>query len=162
MSKSVTVRKAQREDIPAIQRVAAESWHDTYDGLIPRDIQDTFISQAYSEENMKARIEHTYLFVAETADGISGFANFSKKDKEEAELGALYIEPGEQGKGIGTKLLQAGIAELGGVSRVMVEVESGNNIGESFYKARGFLLVGEFDENFYGHYLKTKRMVLHL
>ncbi|UCZ55204.1 GNAT family N-acetyltransferase [Bacillus shivajii] len=156
------VRKATLEDLSAIQKIARETWHDTYDGLIPRDIQDKFVSRAYSDENMALRVEKTVLFVAEIKGEVVGFANFFRRESEEAELGAIYIYPVGQGKGIGSKLLDAGIHELHNVSKLFVEVEKGNESGERFYEAKGFEVVKEYDEDFYGHMLKTKQLILKL
>lgn len=36
------VRLAEETDIGAIQRIVYQSWHDTYEGIIPRSIQMHF------------------------------------------------------------------------------------------------------------------------
>jgi len=160
MINDLLIRKAKLDDIPEIQQIAKETWHHTYEGLIPRQIQDEFIDSAYSDKNMPLRVEKTILLVAVLNEKVLGFSNFFLKNQQQAELGAIYIYPQEQGKGIGTKLLDAGIKELNSISELFVEVERGNKAGEDFYEAKGFNLVEEYDENFYGHMLKTKRMIL--
>ncbi|TFB22906.1 GNAT family N-acetyltransferase [Filobacillus milosensis] len=161
MTNKITIRKAIQNDIPYIQKVAKETWHNTYDGLIPREIQDEFISRAYSDETMKAKVEHSILFVAELKGEIVGYSNFFT-DGERADLGAIYILPHAQGKGVGTMLLDAGIKELKQFDRIFVEVEKGNTVGEQFYEAKGFELIEEYDEDFFGYMLKTKRMALNI
>ncbi|WP_459501122.1 N-acetyltransferase family protein [Bacillus sp. C1] len=157
------VREMDARDIAAVQKVAKMAWHDTYKGIIPEEVQATFLQQAYSDEMMKRRLEHSHLFVAEADDQIVGFANFSPiKHQNEAELGAIYLLPEHQGNGIGTALLQRGITVLDGVKKVYIHVEAANAKGKCFFEAKGFAALEEFEENFEGHNLQTIRMVLHV
>ena len=99
--------------------------------------------------------------MAEIAGKIVGFANFSPvKEDGKAELGAIYLYPEQQGKGIGSALLQKGIDVLEGIKEIYINVERENKIGKTFYEAKGFEVVKEFDDEFDGHILKTVRMVL--
>ncbi|MGG0655786.1 N-acetyltransferase family protein [Rummeliibacillus pycnus] len=156
-----TTRKMRVEDIPQVQDVAKVSWHSTYDGIIPRKVQDNFLNTAYSDDNLKKRVERTILFVAEFHDKIVGFANYSPiKEDGIVELGAIYLYPEYQGNGIGTALLQKGIEYFNNVKEIYINVENDNVIGKNFYHAKGFKVVSEFDDEFDGHILKTVRMVL--
>lgn len=150
-----------KEDISQVQDVAKKTWNATYEGIIPTEVQEKFLNAAYSDERMKYRLDNSHLFVAETEEKIIGFANYSPvNDKGEAELGAIYIYPEYQDFGIGTALLEKGIHELNGVKRLFLHVEKDNTIGKTFYDAKGFQVVQEFDDNFDGHILKTIQMVL--
>ncbi|KAB2333312.1 GNAT family N-acetyltransferase [Cytobacillus depressus] len=156
-----SIRSATIDDFGHIQNVAKTSWHYTYEGIIPRDIQDNFLQTAYNDEMMRRRIERSHLFVGETDGKIVGFANFSSvNDQGEIELGAIYLFPEYQGKGIGTALLQEGINTIQGIREVYINVEKENLTGRNFYEAKGFEVVSEFDDHFEGHLLKTVRMVL--
>ncbi|HEK9100395.1 GNAT family N-acetyltransferase [Bacillus pfraonensis] len=156
------VRDMNAKDIAVVQNVAKVAWHDTYKGIIPQGIQDEFLERAYSNEMMKRRMEHSHIFVAEIDDQIVGFANFSPiKYQNEAELGAIYILPGHQGKGVGTALLQRGITLLEGVRKIYIHVEAANEKGKCFYEAKGFAALEQFEENFEGHKLQTIKMVLY-
>ncbi|UOQ84412.1 GNAT family N-acetyltransferase [Gracilibacillus salinarum] len=157
----ITIRKAIPQDIAAIQKVASISWHETYDGLIPETIQDKFLDNAYSDVSMQRRVEQTILFVAEVNEEIMGFAN-AFTNENHAELGAIYLYKDMHGKGVGTKLLTAILKEIKTCSELYVEVEKGNTVGESFYTARGFTVVKEYEDVLYGHPLQTKQMVLTL
>ncbi|TVP86543.1 MAG: N-acetyltransferase [Alkalicoccus sp.] len=128
--------------------------------MIPENVQDKFLEKAYSDENMPGRIERTSLFVAVDKEQIIGFANFFYKNHYEAELGALYVLPEAQGKKTGTKLLEAGLVEKQSLQEIHVEVERDNVTGTSFYEARGFKVLEEYEEELYGHKLQTKRMKL--
>lgn len=157
------IRKMIEEDIADVQEIARESWHATYQGIIPLNIQESFLKQAYSNEMMVRRLHGSLILVAEMENSIIGFANYSfVKSDGEVELSAIYIYPEHQGMGIGTALLQEGIKCLSGVKEIYINVEKDNKIGVNFYQAKGFSIVEEFDDNFDGHMLKTVRMVLRL
>ena len=155
------IRDAQLEDSNAIQKIAQVTWNHTYDGLIPLEIQNDFLQSAYSDRAMKHRVENTLLIVAELDEEVVGYANVFVNEQG-AELGAIYIYPEFQGRGIGTEMLKTVIGKVPGHSQLRVSVESGNTIGENYYIAKGFTLVEELEEDFAGHKLKTKRMVLEI
>ncbi|MFC2946968.1 GNAT family N-acetyltransferase [Virgibacillus sediminis] len=155
------IRRARKKDIKHVQQVAVKSWKETYRGIIPPEIQEKFLQNAYSDRSMKKRLKHTHIFVAEAGDRIVGFANFSQvKENGKVELGAIYLYPDYQGNGIGTALLYEGVDHLGGVEEVHLNVEKQNEIGKRFYHAKGFEAVSEFKDNFDGHTLNTIQMVL--
>lgn len=155
------IRKMTPEDIEDVQRVAKASWHDTYEGIIPIDIQDRFLRAAYSEQMLIDRMNRSYMIVAEMAGKIIGFANFSYPDEaKKSLLNAIYLYPHIQGKGIGTQLLQTGIDELDDVQSIHLHVEKANETGIQFYKAKNFEIVDKIEEDFAGHTLQTIQMVL--
>ena len=156
-----SVRKMQENDIKQVQDVARATWNATYEGMIPADIQEKFLSAAYSDENMQRRMERSLVVVAETAESVVGFANFSGVDDDGiVGLGAIYIYPEHQGKGIGSALLNFAIKELDGAKEIYVDVEKDNQTGRSFYEAKNFKVIREFDDHFDGHILKTVEIVL--
>ncbi|THE11646.1 GNAT family N-acetyltransferase [Bacillus timonensis] len=149
------------EDTKQVQDVAKTTWHATYEGIIPLEVQNNFLKSAYNDERMKQRIERSFLFVAEVDGSVVGFANFSPvREDGKVELGSIYLYPEYQGKGIGSALLQQGIKDLDGVKEIYINVEKDNKIGKTFYEAKGFEMVKEFDDEFDGHILKTVRMAL--
>ncbi|MFC7684966.1 GNAT family N-acetyltransferase [Ureibacillus sp. GCM10028918] len=155
------IRKMKEEDIQQVQQVAKTSWNYTYEGIIPSEIQENFLKSAYSDEMMQRRLERSIIFVAEVDGKIVGFANYSPvKEDGKAELAAIYLYPEYQGKGIGTALLKEGFKYLDGVKEIFINVEKENKIGKTFYEAKGFKVVTEFDDDFDGYILRTVRMVL--
>ncbi|MEW4194201.1 GNAT family N-acetyltransferase [Bacillus altitudinis] len=157
-----SIRKMKPVDIKQVQDVAITTWKATYEGIIPLEIQENFLKFAYNNERMKQRLERSIILVAEVNDKVVGFANFSPINKEDrkVELSAIYLYPEQQGKGIGSALLQEGIKVLDNVNEIYINVEKDNKIGRIFYEAKGFEVVKEFDDDFDGHILKTVRMVL--
>src|SRR5690625_1963225 len=156
------IRKAKKQDLKQIQQVAKTSWNDTYENIIPLDIQEEFLQSAYSDEMMVRRLEKTVLLVAEHMNKIVGFANFSPLEDNTAELAAIYLKPAYKRKGIGAALLQTGIHLLEDVKSITLHVEKENEIGMNFYQSKGFSKVDEFEEDLNGYTLKTVKMTLHL
>lgn len=158
---SFIIREMKKEDTKQVQDVAQKSWHSTYEGIIPRNIQENFLKVAYSDEMMEKRLNESLIFVAVMENKIVGFANFTTVNNAgQAELSAIYLYPNHQGKGVGTALLQQGIETLKNVKTIYIDVEKENNSGTIFYKAKGFKVIKEYEENFDGHMLQTVRMCL--
>lgn len=155
------IRKMVKEDIKQVQDVARKSWNTTYEGIIPHRVQENFLNAAYNDEMMEKRLSGSFIFVAEKGDKVVGFANFTSVNSEgQSELSAIYLYQDFQGEGIGSALLQRGIKELENLKEVYIDVEKENSIGKSFYDAKGFKTIKEYDDNFDGHILKTVRMCL--
>lgn len=158
---SIHIREMKPKDIQAVQEVAKASWQTTYAGIIPLEIQENFITSAYSEAMMCKRLEVSSLYVAAKKEEIIGFANFSiVKHGGIAELGAIYLLFDYQGFGIGSELLREGINNLKGAHSLFVDVEKENRTGVAFYQAKGFKTHSEFEDNLDGHISKMLRMVL--
>lgn len=152
------IRNMTEQDVLAVQQVATDTWHTTYEGIIPRSIQDAFLQQAYNESHLSQRLQHGVFYVAETNGAVRGFAHFSPVVDGMVILYAIYIHPTLQGKGIGTAFLQKLHEEVDGVETIEVEVEQDNQIGMHFYKAKGFQVREIYEEDFDGHLLKTVKM----
>lgn len=160
---AISIRNMAISDISAVQSIAYQTWHSTYQSLIPETIQDQFLSMAYSNTMLEKRLQHSLFLVAEDAHKIVGFAEFkTPNDIGESELSAIYIDPSYQGQQIGTQLLNEGIRQLTQVNFLIVEVEKDNQIGLQFYQAKGFKVIKEYDDNFNGHILKTVQMKLEI
>lgn len=158
---SFIIREMKKEDTKQVQDVAQKSWHSTYEGIIPRNIQENFLKVAYSDEMMEKRLNESLIFVAVMENKIVGFANFTTVNNAgQAELSAIYLYPNHQGKGIGTALLHRGIDVLENAKEIYIDVEKENNSGITFYQAKGCKVIKEYEDNFDGHMLQTIRMCL--
>lgn len=157
------IRKMTVTDIQGVYDVAKITWHDTYQKIIPEDIQDRFIEFAYVDNMLKKRMAQSIFLVAEKDGNVVGFIDIFKKSLgAKAELNALYVLPSEQGKGIGTMLLSEGLKLAGAIDSLLVVVEKENESGRRFYDAKGFRKRKEFEEEFMGWKLNSVEMILHL
>jgi ribosomal protein S18 acetylase RimI-like enzyme len=156
----VEVRDAGYDDIRAVQRVARTTWEHTYRESIPESVRAEFISQAYSADFLRRRMESNVFLVAAEGEEVIGFAEFRSLSNTEAELPAIYVLPGMQGRGIGARLLKAGIGRFTPRTRFVLRVEQDNVQAQRFYEAHGFRRTGEHTEHFYGYVVHDVEMIL--
>lgn len=134
-----------------IRTIAVATWRDTYSGFIPEEIQDKVLKDAYSIDVMNNRITSSLNLVVEKNAEIMGYAFFSGNlSDKDVFLESLYIHPQHQGKGLGKRLLQTGLAKYKEPTTLALTVYKGNpNI--SFYEREGFKVIKENKGEFYGH-----------
>ncbi len=149
-------RIEDRTDVRELLRVNVLAWRAAYDGLVPEDVL-----AAMDPEPDEERVDGAYeglqadregVFVADD-DGVVGYAyarwapameTKSFVGEAEAGLKELYVHPDRWGEGVGTALLSRVEDALPDrIERLKLETISGNDVGESFYRSRGFEAVGE-------------------
>lgn len=150
------IRKAVLADVNGIAKVHVDGWKTTYRGIVP----DEYMNKLTYEKRAQLwdRVIPTgNVFVAEDETGqIMGFADGGKErtgDYPEytGELYAIYIFKGEQGKGIGKRLLMAVTEELvkQGIHSMLVWVLK-DNPSCRFYEKLGGKLVDSTAVDFSG------------
>lgn len=159
---SVEIREMSIRDAGAVERVARETWADAYAGIIPEETQHSFLARAYSAASLARRMEDGIFLVAEAEGEVVGFADFSAVHEETGtvKLAAIYVRPGVQGRGLGTRLLVAGLERLPPLRRLVAEVEQENLAARRFYEARGFVETSRRTERVSGHGFRTVVMTL--
>jgi ribosomal protein S18 acetylase RimI-like enzyme len=151
-------RPASEHDLEKIRAIAWETWADTYGGEIePETIQES-LERAYALETLRDEIarEDCGVFVLEsnTAEtdsaGIVGFARLYLQfsgDGHRGVLGAVYLMPRVQGRGLGRALLDG--CEAWFVSRrvrgLELVVTAMNARARRFFEAAGWRLETELD-----------------
>ncbi|WP_318618285.1 GNAT family N-acetyltransferase [Sporosarcina sp. YIM B06819] len=111
------IRKAKLEDAVGIAKVHVDSWRTTYMGIVPDAYLDS-LSYESREQIWMSGIKQNNVYIVEDGDGqIVGFASGGKErtGKYEAyvgELYAIYLLEGQQGKGLGRKLVQTVVDDL--------------------------------------------------
>jgi ribosomal protein S18 acetylase RimI-like enzyme len=145
----VVVREMGLGDLGAVQKVARITWAEPYRRMIPEDELTSFVEHAYSEESLRDRMETGVFLVAVLGGEVVGFADFDPEPGKsgEVELAAIYVLPEMQGRGAGTRQLEAGIGRFDSAwsltLQVTLQVAPDNLGGRRFYEARGFRSVGE-------------------
>lgn len=151
------VRHAHVNDITAIQDVARNTWHDTYEDIFEAAFIEEFIDKAYSEDNLKKSIETTDFYVSEEHEEIIGFLQFVDKKNGEYELARVYLLPAYHRLGFGSMLLEDALKETC-PKVVTLDVEKENEGAIGFYLSKGFQIIDEYEEEFLGQTVKTVRM----
>jgi ribosomal protein S18 acetylase RimI-like enzyme len=158
----VGIRDAGVDDVREIQNIVRTTWDDTYRESIPEGVRKEFIGQAYSTDSLRYRMESNVFLAASHNGRVVGFADFRSRSSTEAELAAIYVLPEMQGRGIGARLLQAGIARFPPRTEFVLRVEQDNMRARRFYEAHGFRHEGDHAVALGGHLVHVAEMILHL
>jgi ribosomal protein S18 acetylase RimI-like enzyme len=134
------IRPARHDELAVVRAVLVETWHDTYDRIYGaarvREINDDWHSLDNLARGLN-RQDHVFL-VAEADGAIEGTASATFGGDSLIVLNRLYVRPGRQGKGLGSALLAACVAQFPQGRLMRLEVEIGNGKGRAFYARRGF------------------------
>ena len=138
----VVIRRAEAPDVSKVETVARATWPIVCAGIIPDEVQRWLLDNWYAGESLSRALAApgSSVFVAESSGDVIGFAQFVRRSAESAELTRIYVLPARQRGGIGTRLLEAGLAECAEerLKRLTVSVERDNRIGRRFYERSGF------------------------
>ncbi len=137
---TITLRPASAGDLSVIGGITARSWRHTFAGLLP----DAFLSsltpaaQQQRHERIFARAGVHYRVAVED-ERVIGFASTGPcRDPRHAprgEVHALYLEPGFERRGIGSRLFEAARAEARSSGLYLTTLSLNPN--RAFYRARG-------------------------
>lgn len=152
----VTVRTARRDDAGAIARVRVAGWRAGYAGILEPavlDALDPITEQARRRAEWGTRPGS--LRVAEAGGEVLGFtlcgAYRAGEDDpagsvgpSDAELQALYVDPGSWSRGVGSALIGDVVATLTAAGHPVVRlwVLAANDRARRFYARQGFVEEG--------------------
>lgn len=149
---SFSIVLARAEDADGIFDVRRDAWLQTYpnvaEGITEEDIKlavdgangekrersiERFQRSLESEHNTWTR------YVAKENDTVIGFVA-PDTTSGQRRVGALYVSPSAQGKGVGHMLLEKAIAWHGRDEDIFLHVATYNEKAIAFYKKHGFVL----------------------
>ena len=154
------VRDAGVDDVRETQSVARTTWDHTYCESVPESVRAELVSQAYSADSLRLRIESNGFLVAADGEEVLGFADFRPLSDTQAELAAIYVLPVMQGQGIGELLLETGIGRFSDSTRFVLRAERDNALAQRFYESHGFRRTADYTDAFYGHVVHEVEMIL--
>lgn len=135
---SVTIRKAEKEDVKPLAELALQIWHDHFDPIIGPDQVEYMVARYQSEAALKKQLESGYTYLLALEDGVlCGYCGF-KKEPEKLFLSKLYLEKSHRGKGIASRFLKALKEEGKGLSAIYLTVNKKNSRTIDIYKHMGF------------------------
>lgn len=144
----MNVRAATTDDVAGIRQVAQRTWDAAYEDVVGREEIDAAMQEWYAPEAVERQVEaeDTGYFVAVEDDQVVGYASSGPSGVEDCgELYSIYVHPDRWGDGVGSRLLARTTAHLAdlGFDRMRVAVLAGNDVGNAFYRRRGFELSEE-------------------
>ena len=145
---ALVVRRWAPTDIPSVQRITWTTWVATYGSFIPEPDLQAFFDEHYGATRLGPYCTDDCArgFLAESDAEPAGFAR-TMLDRDEGRfyLSSLYVLPEFQGRGIGSRLLQASeqFAATLGASEVWLGVIKQNTAALDWYRRIGFRFVRE-------------------
>jgi ribosomal-protein-alanine N-acetyltransferase len=126
---SVRLRPMRSADLPAVLALEEELF-----------APDTWTAAMYRDE--LSRPDTRMYLVAEDDGELVGYAGLIAYD-DEAHVSTIAVAPERQGEGIGSRLLDALLAEADRRSpAVILEVRADNELAQGLYRRRGFTEIG--------------------
>jgi ribosomal protein S18 acetylase RimI-like enzyme len=153
----VTLRKATIDDAEALAELGRGTFVEAFGHLYRPEDLETFLSHAHSVDAFSRLLgdDHDIVFVALANDhsllgyGVGGRCKLPVRDVEPraGEIKRLYVRAAAHGQKVGTRLLDALIAELESREHdpLYVGVWSENFGAQRLYIRYGFVKIGEYD-----------------
>jgi GNAT superfamily N-acetyltransferase len=128
---AVTIRRARRDDVLAINRIHRAAWSLAYRGIVPDAAIDAVTAMSEAAWESALADERPGVFVAERDDTVLGWVRMQGR-----MIKSLHVDPGEHGGGIGTALLDHAAAVIGDGAYLLCL--TGNPRARGFYARRGW------------------------
>lgn len=144
----ITVKPANKRDIPVIKKLADIIWPPTFSSILTTNQIQYMLNWMYSDESLTRQMEDgCVFFLAYMDDQPIGFASWQKVSEKEGKMHKLYVLPKMQGKKAGYTLLQEVIRNSvnQGVSVLKLNVNRFNQQAINFYLRTGFSIEKEED-----------------
>lgn len=146
----ISIKKVGVESIPFIKEQAEITWAVAYASILLPGQMQYMLHLFYSENSLQKQMQDGHQFIiAFNEDMPAGFASYSSKSTDHPKiyrLHKLYINPNQQGKGIGKLLLNFIINEIKHKSATDLELNvNRNNKALDFYLNSGFVIIHEED-----------------
>lgn len=146
------------EHVPALSRLACETFAETFGHLYPSEDLSAFLDKSYSEVALLPEVADSAQFwrmafdetgkaVAYLHCGPVGLPHPDARPKQEGELKRLYVHSSQQGKGLGKVMLTTALDYLAkqyGPAPQWIGVWSENAKAQALYMSHGFEKVGEY------------------
>ncbi len=147
---TLSIKLASIEDIPAIVKIAYDTWFVTYQDVISQAQIEYMFGEMYTPESIYKQMDfykHAFLILYQAKMPI-GFASFGKLEEpiNTYKLHKLYLLPIEQNKGFGRMLLnevEKQVADLG-ADHLHLNVNR-KNPALSFYEKLGYEIIETVD-----------------
>lgn len=144
-----TIRKANKEDIPAVLELARATFYDTYAAYNTPENMAKYMSENFTEANMLSEFaeENTAFLLAFYENDLAGYVKLrvhktppSLAGRRHLELERIYVHKNFQRQKIGSALLQASFryAQESSFEVLWLGVWQQNTKAIAFYEALGF------------------------
>lgn len=148
------IRNATKDDIPALIKLASDSFYVTYGLYNPVHVLDDYIAKYFSDEQLHREFDDpkNHFYVSEYEGQLTGYMKLRednlpecKLDGNPIEIERIYAHPELKRRGIGGALINAAVekAKSMGYTSVWLGVFQKNKPAVAFYKKQGFTIAGD-------------------
>lgn len=137
----ITLKKALQSDLPQIAELAREIWNKHYPEIIGQLQVDYMLDKFYSLEALiqQQKEGQDFYWVMDSERAI-GYVSMSHKSEGDCFLHKFYINPGQQGKGLGTEVLSLLLSFYPQAKNIRLTVNRHNYKSINFYFKNGFII----------------------
>lgn len=143
---AITLHTATPSDADDIASLLAVSWRAAYGAILTPDELAIVAREWHHPDRLRLQISNPLVrfLSARTDTGVLvGVAKVMRSgDGATVTILRLYVLPGYQGQGIGSRLLDRAVAAFPTAQRIVLQVAEGNPSGLSFWTKRGFRACG--------------------
>jgi len=142
---AIELKRASRDELPAVQRLAGVIWHAHYPGIITDEQIDYMLERGYALPVLEGFLDSDDrgLELASVDGEIAGFAAwYVTDDHAAAKLDKLYVLQARQRRGLGGRLIArvAELARAAGASLLVLNVNKHNAQAIRAYEKHGFAI----------------------
>jgi ribosomal protein S18 acetylase RimI-like enzyme len=155
----MNIRRAQRSDVPAIAAVQAESWRDTYSGVLPEEYLASQITGDLERHWSEMEIQPVDVVLVAEDNTIIGFiAVWCRPDPF---IDNLHVKPSKRSNRVGSALMKWAAQQLiqqGHKTAYLWLLES-NERAIRFYERLGGIRTDQALKNLFGHEVPSVKVV---
>lgn len=151
---SIPVRKATEDDIPALIKLASDSFYVTYGPYNASHVLDDYVAKYFSDEQLHSEFndQKNHFYVSEHEGQLTGYMKLREDSLPECmldgnpiEIERIYAHPQLKRRGIGSTLINAAVerAKSMGYTSVWLGVFQQNKPAVAFYEKQGFAIAGD-------------------
>jgi len=145
----ITLEEARSADIPTIQELARITWAVAYGPILSPGQMAYMLDLFYSNDSLQKQMDEGNRFIiAMDNEQPVGFASWSLKTGTSSvyRLHKIYIDPNQQGKGVGKCLLDFILSDIRSHKATDLELNVNRyNKAKQFYEKIGFVVAKEED-----------------
>jgi N-acetylglutamate synthase-like GNAT family acetyltransferase len=137
MPADASVRRAREGDVPMIAAVQARAWQRAYADLLSAEVAEQLVPERFVDA-WRSEVAASLVFVATSADVVVG-AVAVRTAPPVGEIATLVVDPAEQRRGHGSRMLSALTDTLrdGGASEVRAWTPTVDNARLRFLTSAG-------------------------
>jgi len=150
----MVIRHAQKSELYLIQKIAFETWPIAYENILSEDQLSYMLKMMYDVDilvHQQEQLSHQFILAFDESGNELGFACYSKEIDYPPtyKLHKLYILPTQQGKNVGSTLLNFVLNEIKKTEEealIQLNVNRQNN-AVNFHLKQGFSIIKEEDND---------------